>query len=166
MSNPFDPRIKQGLSRRGANALGSPLTSPGAKQAQMLQTPQTQPQQMQQPPPQPQPPPWLRAMQPAPIMGGGAMMPASMPLSLGKPQSTPMEPQRWNPLAEWTAKENQTDKVDPNMKAIMDAMTGARVHKDMSGRQIGMQGVDPNLQYMLYAMRGRRHKSMGNKDIY
>ncbi len=56
--------------------------------------------------------------------------------------------------------------VDPNMKAIMDAMTGARVHKGMDGRQLGMEGVDPNLKYMLYAMRGRRHKGMNGKDIY
>lgn len=55
---------------------------------------------------------------------------------------------------------------DPNMKAIMDALTGARVHKGMDGKQLGMGGVDPNLKYALYAMRGRRHKGMQGQDIY
>lgn len=55
---------------------------------------------------------------------------------------------------------------NPNMKAIIDAMMGARVHKGMDGKQLGMGGVDPNLKYALYAMRGRRHKGMQGQDIY
>ena len=57
--------------------------------------------------------------------------------------------------------------LNPNAKAMIDAMTGARVHKDLSGRQIGLKGVtDPNLKYMLYAMQKRRHKGFGGQEIY
>jgi len=54
----------------------------------------------------------------------------------------------------------------PDQKAIIDAMTGKRVHKGMGGQQLGMEGVSPALKYMLYSMRGRRHTGMGGKDIY
>lgn len=58
-------------------------------------------------------------------------------------------------------------EMSPNAKAVIDALTGARVHKDLSGRVLGQQGIDPNLKYLLYAMRGRRHKSLGGQqDVY
>ena len=56
--------------------------------------------------------------------------------------------------------------LQPNARALIDAMTGKRVHKGMGGEQLGMAGVDPALRYMLYAQRGRRHLSGSGKDIY
>jgi hypothetical protein len=49
---------------------------------------------------------------------------------------------------------------------MLDAMTGKRVHKGLGGQQLGMEGVDPTLKYLLYAQRGRRHLSGSGKDIY
>lgn len=54
----------------------------------------------------------------------------------------------------------------PDQKAIIDAMTGKRVHKGLGGQQLGMEGVNPALKYMLYSMRNRRHIGMGGQEIY
>lgn len=56
--------------------------------------------------------------------------------------------------------------LQPDQRAIIDALTGRRVHKDLSGRQMGLQGVNPQLQYLLYSMRGRRHLNTSGKDVY
>jgi hypothetical protein len=56
--------------------------------------------------------------------------------------------------------------LQPDMKAIVDAMTGKRVHKGLGGQQLGQEGVNPALKYMLYAMRGRRHLGTGGQEIY
>jgi hypothetical protein len=90
-----------------------------------------------------------------------AQAPAQQPAGQ---QSDPVEAPRFDPMSVF--KRPQAAGLDPNMKAIMDAMTGQRVHKGMDGRQLGQEGVNPNLKYMLYAMRGRRHKGMRGEDIY
>lgn len=85
------------------------------------------------------------------------------------PQAAPATPgaARVAPgMAPYNPSQAPAGGMDPNAKAIIDSFSGARVHKDMSGRQMGMGGVDPNLKYMLYAMRNRRHKSMSGQDIY
>jgi hypothetical protein len=56
--------------------------------------------------------------------------------------------------------------LTPDAKAIIDAMSGKRVHKGLGGQQLGMEGVSPALKYMLYAQRGRRHIGFGGKEIY
>lgn len=56
--------------------------------------------------------------------------------------------------------------LQPDQRAMMDAFFGKRVHKSLGGQQLGMEGVNPALKYMLYAQRGRRHLGTGGQDIY
>jgi hypothetical protein len=166
-SNPFDPRFKQGMSRRGSNARGSALTAPGplVAQAAQQQTPQ------QQTPffgsAMNQGPPMLGAKPFGQMQGLGQSMPLPLTAPQKPTQAWPTQPPP-NPLASMLPMmpRGQGGAPDANVKAMIDAMTNARVHKGMDGRQLGMSGVDPNIKYMLYAMRGRRHKGMQGQDIY
>lgn len=149
-----DKRIL-GMSRRGQNAYrGStmatlnPAMPPGGQQTMF------QPNPMMMPPGQ-------RGFMAGPM---GPAMPADV---FPKPQAqmpAALDP-RQAALSQMMGR-GASGRPDPTMKAIIDSMTGARVHKGMDGKQLGMGGVDPNIKYMLYAMRGRRHKGMGGQDIY
>lgn len=55
--------------------------------------------------------------------------------------------------------------LDPNFRALIDAMTGRRVHRDLSGQQMGLEGVSPQLRYILASMRGRRLNTSGNMQF-
>jgi hypothetical protein len=89
-----------------------------------------------------------------------------MPAAVPPPAQQAQPPAMPGFLSMFQGRQQQGGGLDANVKAMIDAMTGARVHKGMDGRQIGQEGVDPNIKYMLYAMRGRRHKGMQNQDIY
>jgi hypothetical protein len=164
--NPFNPYAKPmqtvGLSKRGKNAHKGGTTIGGSiapQAAPPQQDPSMMGSAMMQGPPQ------LGEKAPWQLQQGQANMPMLPPV---QPATQPAAPDPGPNFAKIMAmlQPRQQGGVDPNMKALMDAMTGARVHKGMDGRQIGQEGVDPNLKYMLYAMRGRRHKGMDGKDIY
>lgn len=79
--------------------------------------------------------------------------------------NNPVRPQA-SPMPSPFAMMPQAQGLQPDQRAIIDALTGKRVHKDLSGRQMGLQGVNPSLKYLLYSMRGRRHLSTSGKDVY
>jgi hypothetical protein len=66
----------------------------------------------------------------------------------------------------WMVPQTPAGGLTPDSRAMIDMMTGKRVHKDMSGRQIGLQGVSPTLKYLMYSMQNRRHRGMGGQDVY
>lgn len=164
MATPYNPFATQdkrvlGMSRRGQAAYrgGTMATTQPALPQMQQQGQQTMFQPMGAPP------------RPQGFMAGpmGPAMPADVfprpPAPQGPPQA--MDP-RQMALSQMLGMGRAGGRPDPTMKALIDSMTGARVHKGMDGRQLGMEGVDPNVKYMLYAMRGRRHKGMDGKDIY
>ena len=68
------------------------------------------------------------------------------------------------PASPWMTPTSQQG-MTPDARAMIDAMTGKRVHKGMGGQQLGLQGVSPTLKYLLYSMKGRRHLGMGGQEL-
>lgn len=53
-----------------------------------------------------------------------------------------------------------------NQKAMIDLLTGARVHRGMDGRDLGMRGASPQMRYLIESLRGRRHYDTGGNMIF
>lgn len=156
--NPVRPDKRLlGMSRRGQNAYrGGTMATTNPAMPPAGQQTMFQPNPMMMPPGQ-------RGFPAGPM---GPAMPADVFPRPQAPAPAAPDPRQMALSQMLGMGRNTGGRPDPTMKALIDSMTGARVHKGMDGRQLGMSGVDPNIKYMLYAMRGRRHKGMGGEDIY
>lgn len=103
----------------------------------------------------------------------GFLTPLAEQASAGRQQASPSaapqakKPSPTTPMQAPMSMMPQTGQgLLPDQRAIIDALTGKRVHKDMSGKQIGLQGVSPALKHLLYSMRGRRHLDTAGRDVY
>lgn len=142
-SNPGQALLPTDLTQQATGpAMGPPISlmSPG------YGGPSTMfgPKELGQKPPNPQPPP-----------------PTTPPLAAFAPPAGPSPGAVRTPMAP-----QGQQGLQPDARALIDQMTGKRVHKGLGGQQLGMEGVNPALKYMLYAMRGRRHLGTGGQDIY